>query len=79
MEVSTGREDLEGSKFEKATEASWATKRSMVLASGKEGVLLDEKVESNANTKKLHVRPQCLSGTSCIRLSWPITRELGNL
>ena len=78
LEVSTGREDLEGSKFEKATEASWATKRSMVLASGKEGVLLDEKVESNANTK-LHVRSQCLSGTSCILLSWPITRELGNL
>ena len=80
LEVSTSRADLEGSKFEEATEASWATKRSMVPASGKEGVLLDEKVESNANTK-LQVRSQRLSGTSCIhvQLSWPITRELGNL
>ena len=43
---------MEASEFDRVTKSFWSMKRSKGLASGKEGVLLDdEKVGSNANGK----------------------------
>ena len=50
MEVSTSQEDLEGEG--NGGLLGYEEVDGPILASGKEGVLLDEKVESNANTKK---------------------------